>query len=67
VAYAASARIDLAFLVPLAAGNFLYVGATDLVPEVNKTRELTANLVHLTAFIGGIGLLLTIRLVFPEA
>jgi zinc and cadmium transporter len=66
LAYAASARADVAFLVPLAAGNFLYIGAADLVPEVNKPRELMANLTHLAAFVAGAGLLLGLRLAFAE-
>jgi zinc and cadmium transporter len=56
VAYAASMHLDVRWLVPLAAGNFLYIGASDLVPEVNRPHSLGANLVHLTAF--GLGLLL---------
>lgn len=57
LAYAASFRIDVAFLVPLAAGNFLYIGASDLVPEVNRAHTLGANLVHFGAFAAGLGLL----------
>src|SRR5690606_37297228 len=44
VAYAASRAFDVSWLVPLAAGNFLYIGASDLVPEVNKARSARANL-----------------------
>jgi zinc and cadmium transporter len=61
VAYAASARIDLEFLVPFAAGNFIYIGASDLVPEVNKHRDLRANVLHFGSFIAGIALLWGIR------
>ena len=57
VAFAASARIDVGFLVPFAAGNFIYIGASDLVPEVNKHRELRTNLLHFGAFVAGIALL----------
>jgi zinc and cadmium transporter len=62
VAYAASSRVDVAFLVPFAAGNFVYIGASDLVPEVNKHRELRANVVHFFAFAAGVALLWVIRL-----
>jgi zinc and cadmium transporter len=62
VAYAVSARIDVAFLVPFAAGNFIYIGASDLVPEVNKHHEIGANVVHFVAFVAGIALLWGIRL-----
>jgi zinc and cadmium transporter len=61
-AYAASARIDVALLVPFAAGNFIYIGASDLVPEVNKHREIGTNLVHFGSFVAGVALLWWIRL-----
>ncbi|MGH0029861.1 MAG: ZIP family metal transporter [Myxococcota bacterium] len=61
VAWAVSAQIDVAFLVPFAAGNFIYIGASDLVPEVNKHRDLRANVVHFGAFVAGIALLWGIR------
>ena len=62
VAHAASARVEIGFLVPFAAGNFIHIGASDLVPEVNKHRELRANFVHFAAFAAGIALLWAIRL-----
>jgi zinc and cadmium transporter len=62
-AYAASFGTDVSFLVPFAAGNFLYIGASDLVPEVNRHREASMNVVLFAAFAGGLALLLLIRLV----
>ena len=53
VTYFAAARLDVSFLVPFAAGNFLYIGASDLVPEVNKHDNLAVNLVHFAAFVAG--------------
>ena len=61
LAYAASARVDVEFLVPFAAGNFIYIGASDLVPEVNKHRDISANVTHFVAFVAGIALLWAIR------
>jgi zinc and cadmium transporter len=49
-AYAASRAIDVGFLLPFAAGNFLYIGASDLVPEVNRHERFGVNLVHFGAF-----------------
>jgi zinc and cadmium transporter len=43
--------------VPFAAGDFLYVGATDLVPEIAKRGDLRANLRHLGLFLLGIALM----------
>jgi zinc and cadmium transporter len=62
VAYAASFRIDVAFLVPFAAGSFIYIAASDLVPEVNKHTDARANLVHFLSFIVGLGLMALLRL-----
>jgi zinc and cadmium transporter len=53
VTYFAAERIDVSFLLPFAAGNFLYIGASDLVPEVNKHDNLAVNLVHFSAFVAG--------------
>lgn len=60
VAYAASCKIEVDWLVPFAAGNFLYIGASDLVPEVNKSHSFKTNLTHFAAFAGGLGLLWSI-------
>lgn len=54
IACFASLRFEVGFLVPLAAGNFLYIGASDLVPEVNRPHRLGASLIHLAAFVAGL-------------
>jgi zinc and cadmium transporter len=66
VTYVASFQIDIDFLVPFAAGNFLYIAASDLVPEVNKHRELTTNIIHFLSFTSGIALLLLVKLVIEH-
>ena len=63
IAYVMSSRIDVEFLVPFAAGNFIYIGASDLVPEVNKHRNVSTNFLHFGAFVAGIALLWAIRVV----
>jgi zinc transporter ZupT len=45
------------FLVPLAAGNVIYLGTSDPVPEVNKHRDIRANVLHFGSFVAGIALL----------
>jgi len=37
------------------------IGASDLVPEVNKHRDISANVTHFVAFVAGIALLWAIR------
>ncbi len=61
VAYAASGSIDVTILVPFAAGNFIYIGASDLVPEVNRHRDATINMIHFSSFVAGVILLWAIR------
>jgi len=63
VAYVASLQFDVRWLVPLAAGNFLYIGASDLVPEVNKAHSFKANVLHFVVFAAGLGLLFAIATV----
>ena len=58
LAYGLSFQMDVSWLIPFAAGNFLYIGASDLVPEVNKHKNFKANAVHLLAFVLGLALLL---------
>jgi zinc and cadmium transporter len=62
VAYVASFRLDVSFLVPFAAGNFIYIGASDLIPEVKAHGDLKANLVHFAAFALGAALMLAVKL-----
>lgn len=60
-AYMVSFKINIDFLVPFAAGNFLYIGASDLVPEVNKHGNIKANLIHFASFSAGIALMWIIK------
>ncbi len=65
-AYIASHHLDVAFLLPFAAGNFLYIGASDLVPEVNKQQNTSTALLHFFAFSLGIALMWLIKLIFTH-
>lgn len=67
LAYAVSGTINIAFLVPLAAGNFIYIGAADLIPEIKQGRNIQQNITHFIAFTAGLGLLLSIHWMFPHA
>ncbi|MFO7565224.1 MAG: ZIP family metal transporter [Enhygromyxa sp.] len=61
VAYFARAAIEVAYLVPFAAGNFLYIAVADLLPEVNRVDKLGRGLVHLGAFLLGLLVLYLLR------
>lgn len=63
-AYVLSKQVNVDFLIPLAAGNFIYIGASDLVPEVNKHDKLVANIIHFGSFSVGILLMWSIKVIF---
>ncbi|MCZ4581998.1 ZIP family metal transporter [Gordonia amicalis] len=54
LAYGVSGRIDIAVLVPFAAGNFLYIAMADLLPEITTSPLPREKIVHSTSF--GLGL-----------
>lgn len=60
LAYGLSARVEVAVLVPFAAGNFLYIAAADLLPEV-ASRGATRDKLEATAafLVGALVLLAT--------
>ena len=62
LAYVASFNFDVSFLIPFAAGNFLYIGASDLVPEVKGHENLRDNIKNFLTFISGLVLMLVIKL-----
>jgi zinc and cadmium transporter len=64
LAYYLSPTIDITFLLSFAAGNFIYIAASDLIPEVKHDRLLRNNLIHFGAFVGGIVLILVTKLAF---
>ncbi|OGJ58142.1 hypothetical protein A3H22_00075 [Candidatus Peribacteria bacterium RIFCSPLOWO2_12_FULL_55_15] len=44
-------------LLPLAAGNFLYIAGSDLIPELHKEPKAKSSLVQLLAMLAGIALM----------
>lgn len=57
LAWAFSAHFDLPMLVAFAAGNFIYIGASDLVPEVKRHENFGSALLHFAWFAAGAGAL----------
>lgn len=62
VAYWSSFRMDVTFLLPFAAGNFIYIAASDLIPEVKHDHGFRANVMHFLALVAGVALLYVVRL-----
>ncbi len=57
VAYALSGSVDILFLGPFAAGNFAYIGATDLLPELTTDPALDSKVIGFAAFVSGLFIL----------
>lgn len=51
------------YLVPFAAGGFIYIAGSDLIPELHKETNPAKSAVQLIAFIAGIGVMLLLLLV----
>lgn len=60
VAWLASGQVDVTVLIPFAAGNFIYIAAADLIPEIKSDQGLGRSAVHIFSFLAGLGLLLMI-------
>lgn len=63
-----SAYIDdlTAFLVPFAAGNFIYIAGSDLIPELHSEPRLSRTLFQIAVMALGVALLFSIRFVFAD-
>jgi len=53
---------SIVFLLPFAAGNFIYIASTDLIPEIRYKESLTKSSVRFCTFMSGIGFMLAVKL-----
>jgi zinc and cadmium transporter len=61
IAYFASQRLDIHFLIALGCGNFLYIAAADLIPEVKRSEALSETATRFVSFVLGAGLLYAVH------
>jgi len=52
------------FLLPIAAGGFIYVGASDLIPELHKEKDIKKSFLSFAMFLIGILLMLLLKILF---
>jgi zinc and cadmium transporter len=66
VGYFISKSIEQAviFLLPFAGGGFIYIAATDLIPEIKKELNIKKSIATIIVFIVGILIMWLIKLVF---
>lgn len=60
IVYMVGQRLNVTWLVPFAAGNFIYIGASDLLPELKGQGHPLKALGYFAAFLLGVGLLFAI-------
>ncbi len=58
VAYAIADQVEVAYLLPFAAGNFMYIAVADLLPEISREESATDKLTTTAAFLAGLAVLL---------
>ncbi|MEX0868356.1 MAG: ZIP family metal transporter [Nitriliruptoraceae bacterium] len=63
VAYGFAGAFDVAWLLPFAAGNFLYIAAADLIPELTEYPEASRKALLTAMFVLGLGMLVTVAVV----
>ena len=68
VGYFISSTVNQAviFLLPFAAGGFIYIAATDLVPEIKKETDIKKSTATILVFISGILLMWLVKLAFSH-
>lgn len=67
LAYVASLQIDVTPLILFGAGNFIYIAASDLIPEIKSHRMLVNSVLHFGCFALGATALLALAYLFgPE-
>jgi zinc transporter ZupT len=54
----------MSFLLPLAAGGFIYIAAVDLVPELHKETEKWKTIFSFLSFLAGIALMWLMKFIF---
>ena len=52
---------SIALLLPFAAGNFIYIANTDLIPELRFKQSIMKSLIRFVVFLAGVGLMMAIR------
>ena len=60
IAYGLAEHIEVGYLLPFAAGNFIYIAAADLLPEITSEPRTRGKLKTTASFLLGLGVLLAV-------
>jgi zinc and cadmium transporter len=55
---------SILFLLPLAAGSFIYITLADLIPEISYRSKGKNQLLHFFVFLAGISLMILLKIIF---
>jgi len=53
---------SIIFLLPFAAGNFIYIAASDLIPEIKHKETFKKSIIYFLVFLLGISLMLLLKI-----
>ncbi len=53
-------------ILPVAAGGFIYIAASDLIPELHKEEDMKKSVYSFLFFILGVMLMVAFKMLFPE-
>ena len=64
IGYFASGVMEdfILYLLPFAAGSFIYIAAADLIPEIKHQTDIRRSVIHFCVFLAGIGIMLAMKL-----
>jgi zinc and cadmium transporter len=60
-AYFIAFELSLTYLLAFAAGSFIYIASSDLIPEVKHSDKIKDNLVHFFSFASGVLLIWAVK------
>ena len=52
------------FILPFAAGGFIYIGASDLIPQLHNEKSVKKSMLSFALFVIGVLLMLGIKMYF---
>ena len=54
-------QASILYLLPFAAGGFIYIAAADLIPEIKHSTDFPRTVIHFFVFLAGLGMMVAIR------
>ncbi len=64
IAYIAAQHFEVSGLVLFGAGNFIYIAASDLIPEIKKEENFKSSILHFSLFLFGLLFMYVIAFLF---